>query len=1129
MTAEAEAMWSQLSTMALQDGHINIAERCAAALGDVARARYLHKICKINAPGDHWEVRHKLCLLNQDVRGAEHVLVAQGKINEALEMHNTLHAYEEAINLARNRKLPEEEIQDMSMRCYQLLLDTNQDQRAALLKEQEGAFEQAIKLYLKGGLPAQAARVLAEQKVQGHTDWLETVASALSAAGMHQKAGELYEEMDQLQRAMDSFVKGHAFRKAVDLARRSFPSDVVSLQEDWGDWLVSQKQVDMAINHYIEARASTKAIEAALTSRRQWSKAAQLVETVDRASAKPYYKQLARHYEEASQYSQAEKFFVEGDVPELAVEMYTQANLWESAHRLATSYMSEGEVRMLYIDQANKMEKAARLKDAEKLYLQVDEVDLAITMYKKLRKFDDMVRLVGKYRRELLKETHQFLAQQLEMEGALKDAEKHYTEAGEWLSAINMYRSNDMWDEALRVAKLHGGANAQKRVAYAWALALGGEAGAKLLQKKGLIEAAVDYATESGAFDHAFELANAACTSKLPDVHLKHALYLEDEERFKEAEEQFIAAGKPREAIDMFIHQKDWGSAMGVAECHDPAAVGDVLAAQATDAAAARDYAKAEGLYLQASQPDKALEMYQGNGLWQDALRVCQRHLPHKVNEVQLRYQAAQAATGKGGHKSDYLSSGRAFEQQREWSKAVDAYLQANKGVIQGADDLEEIWERAVLGIHVPSRLAGASPHLSLTQQVSRRLCEISKVDAAAHMLREAGQADEAIEVAMKGNAWDTARELAKAEGRPDVQQQVERAYERHLVKGQASDELLELGQTNAALDILAQRGDWDRLWEMGEKERLPPSVMSKYSVLRVVGILEEGGGVRGLREAVETLSRHGAPLPTARDALEMYEDITRAVLGQKIAPGVDADELALVVKLRQVLYDLLQAIAEAASGPKGELMASAIEHLLMSCHYAAILGQCKAQGGKDCLELAAKTSVTLLRYCDIIPADKCFHTAGSLARELGSHTLAFVLLNRYVDLTEAIDEGDATLIDNSDFADATNVPLTGNSTLPKEQYLGEDQREEVRDWVLSVCTDSSIEQTLPPQHESNGTLFAGLYASDLPSCIVTGYPVHKKNLLEINQSRANKRDWNAFVRIFKKCPWTGQTEQPKY
>ena len=41
---------------------------------------------------------------------------------------------------------------------------------------------------------------------------------------------------------------------AVELARMAFPAEVVRLEEAWGDHLVQQKQLDAAINHYIEAR-----------------------------------------------------------------------------------------------------------------------------------------------------------------------------------------------------------------------------------------------------------------------------------------------------------------------------------------------------------------------------------------------------------------------------------------------------------------------------------------------------------------------------------------------------------------------------------------------------------------------------------------------------------------------------------------------------------------------------------------------------------------------------------------------------------------------------------------------------------------------------------------------------------
>ncbi len=41
MTPETEAMWNLLGKLALEKGQLKIAERSYAALGDVARARYL--------------------------------------------------------------------------------------------------------------------------------------------------------------------------------------------------------------------------------------------------------------------------------------------------------------------------------------------------------------------------------------------------------------------------------------------------------------------------------------------------------------------------------------------------------------------------------------------------------------------------------------------------------------------------------------------------------------------------------------------------------------------------------------------------------------------------------------------------------------------------------------------------------------------------------------------------------------------------------------------------------------------------------------------------------------------------------------------------------------------------------
>lgn len=49
-------------------------------------------------------------------------------------------------------------------------------------------------------------------------------------------------------------------------------------------------------------------------------------------------------------------------------------------------------------------------------------------------------------------------------------------------------------------------------------MSVGGEAGAQLLVKLGLVEQAIEYAMEAGAFEHAFDLCRTSLKHKLPEV-----------------------------------------------------------------------------------------------------------------------------------------------------------------------------------------------------------------------------------------------------------------------------------------------------------------------------------------------------------------------------------------------------------------------------------------------------------------------------------------------------------------------------------------------------------------------------------------------------------------------------------
>merc|ERR1711988_923616 len=108
-----------------------------------------------------------------------------------------------------------------------------------------------------------------------------------------------------------------------------------------------------------------------------------------------------------------------------------------------------------------------------------------------------MIRLVKKHHPDLLATTHVHLGRELELGQKYSQAETHFVAGDEWKSAVNMYRGLNMWEDAYRVSKVHGGPKASQQVAYLWASSLGGDSAVKLLSKFGMVEIAIDFACEA--------------------------------------------------------------------------------------------------------------------------------------------------------------------------------------------------------------------------------------------------------------------------------------------------------------------------------------------------------------------------------------------------------------------------------------------------------------------------------------------------------------------------------------------------------------------------------------------------------------------------------------------------------
>jgi len=121
----------------------------------------------------------------------------------------------------------------------------------------------------------------------------------------------------------------------------------------------------------------------------------------------------------------------------------------------------------------------------------------------------------------------------------------------------------------------------------------------------------------------------------------------------------------------------------------------------------------------------------------------------------------------------------------------------------------------------------------------------------------------------------------------------------------------------------------------------------------------------------------------------------------------------------------------------------------------------------------------------------------------------------RYLDLYEAIEEGNTDSLDNTDFLD-TDIPL--EVPLPEFPHLPKDKHEAVKEWVLAVSMDQKVEQILPMDERMTyeASLTTANTGTTYPACVITGYPVLGGKIEFARGMMANKEDWNKFIMTAK-------------
>lgn len=1103
MNTDTETHWKSLAKEAINNKNLIIAQRCYAAINNYPKAKYIQEVIELSEKmgADHPLVQAKLLIIDKQFNNAENLLLKNNLLDETMDVLMEVQKWDESVKIAEMYSHPK--IKEIKQQYYNWLIDNDQLDKAAKIKEMEGDYNSAIKHYLNGGYPANAANLVKMYGIDSFdSSILENIVKSLLHVGIYEKAGELLEIMGHFKRSLEAYQKGYCYSKAVELAKKNMPSLVEKLEEEWGDYLSNQRHNETAVIHYIEANKKDKAIEAAILARK-WERAIDLANSCPDEIALPYFVHFGDHYSSLHKMDVAEKYYIRAGLPVLCLNMYIKYGKWDKAESLSKKFLQDDSHKDEICKEAENFEKIGKYKEAEKLYLIANEPKIAIAMYKDAKQYDNMIRLVSKYSEENLKEAYIMIANLIKNEPNpnLKLAENHFIQANEWRQCALMYKQHGMYEEALKIIKTYGNKGESNSVIKEVVLDLPEKQSKKLLQSLNMIEALIDLELQKNNIEGAIELAEKNAKYKLPEIYIMLADKFEDEKRYHEAEEYFLKANQIKEIILMYSHIKDYNSAIRVARQHSPQELSSLYQHQAALFLEKGDFNRAENSYIQGKAPDVMCRYYMDRGLFNEAMKFALkncpqyvddiRHLMSKQSDLEVNSNTINNLTGK-----ELIQRAELKISSQEYQAAIQLLLCIDSNKIADNNDvLESCWEKAI-----KLCLEHDKPSLSeVVLKVASNLVSINRFENAGKKYEGIAQIEDAFDCYLKAGAMDHAHRIVNSLKPSPLKSKLEAKLSTPVKSNEADEQ---------EIKEIIKRGEEDKALENAMKTS--DELFNKYliAIVRFKYLLENN-----FLGASLFLSKYQTPI--YKYNLELYVKLSEEMLIDE-----NLQDLKAIKEMLGICLSKLVDYEEYTDEMKK------LNRLYKISYYQLMKYSMKQDIDKFSFSYY-KVCLHVLSYGDIIKFDVALLDAGYAARDKNLKGVAYVLLNRYIDIYSIIEDDNIELEPDKEFEN-TDIPQK-NLYTSDNNIINPNQKEDIQTWIVKNSIDKSIVIGLPKKNcpKCKNEIYEGkinccFCSYQYDQCIITGHPVNTSSdtvSCSNCKKKALKDAWKEWISLKEHCP----------
>jgi intraflagellar transport protein 172 len=202
----------------------------------------------------------------------------------------------------------------------------------------------------------------------------------------------------------------------------------------------------------------------------------------------------------------------------------------------------------------------------------------------------------------------------------------------------------------------------------------------------------------------------------------------------------------------------------------------------------------------------------------------------------------------------------------------------------------------------------------------------------------------------------------------------------------QAND-LLQHGHVSAAIQVFIQQGRWDEVFRAAEQEKDGNASVARYACIYAERLVGEGN----MKGALDVLVKRGGLATSETSGL--YK---RIIIHALSMGGVDGGDAVILSNLKSFITSLL------SKTPGPGFPVPLFNTLSYAVHFYGHLTLCKQRG---LAQLAATVATGMIRYIEYLPADRTYFLAGECCRNAQNSKYAYVFLNQYLDIADAIDQ----------------------------------------------------------------------------------------------------------------------------